>query len=126
MDMTAMTGDSSSAPGKGNWSARSAGERAGGQLRDVVAMPRLAQADRQAATAVLVPLLDTPAADRVWVAVAFLLGAIARDAFGNPDAVTGRAAGHRCEAVTHSETRVLYYLPTNLSAREIAGELHLS
>jgi hypothetical protein len=89
-------------------------------------MPRLAQADRQAATAVLVPLLDTPAADRVWVAVAFLLGAIARDAFGNPDAVTGRAAGHRCEAVTHSETRVLYYLPTNLSAREIAGELHLS
>jgi LuxR family transcriptional regulator, maltose regulon positive regulatory protein len=32
---------------------------------------------------------------------------------------------HR-EALTHGETRVLHYLPTNLSAREIAGELYLS
>jgi LuxR family transcriptional regulator, maltose regulon positive regulatory protein len=30
------------------------------------------------------------------------------------------------QALTHGETRVLHYLPTNLSAREIAGELHLS
>ncbi|HEX6451479.1 MAG TPA: LuxR C-terminal-related transcriptional regulator [Trebonia sp.] len=29
-------------------------------------------------------------------------------------------------ALTHGETRVLHYLPTNLSAREIAGELYLS
>jgi LuxR family transcriptional regulator, maltose regulon positive regulatory protein len=32
----------------------------------------------------------------------------------------------RLEALTDSETRVLYYLPTNLSAREIADELYLS
>jgi LuxR family maltose regulon positive regulatory protein len=30
------------------------------------------------------------------------------------------------EALTHGEIRVLHYLPTNLSAREIAGELYLS
>jgi hypothetical protein len=29
-------------------------------------------------------------------------------------------------ALTHGETRVLHYLPTILSAREIAGELYLS
>jgi DNA-binding CsgD family transcriptional regulator len=29
-------------------------------------------------------------------------------------------------ALTHGETRVLHYLPTSLSAREIAGELYLS
>jgi DNA-binding CsgD family transcriptional regulator len=29
-------------------------------------------------------------------------------------------------ALTDGETRVLHYLPTNLSAREIAGELYLS
>ena len=29
-------------------------------------------------------------------------------------------------ALTHGETRALHYLPTNLSAREIAGELYLS
>jgi LuxR family transcriptional regulator, maltose regulon positive regulatory protein len=29
-------------------------------------------------------------------------------------------------ALTHGESRVLHYLPTNLSAREIAGELYLS
>ena len=30
------------------------------------------------------------------------------------------------ETLTHGETRVLRYLPTNLTAREIAGELYLS
>jgi LuxR family maltose regulon positive regulatory protein len=30
------------------------------------------------------------------------------------------------EPLSESETRVLRYLPTNLSMREIAGELHLS
>jgi len=30
------------------------------------------------------------------------------------------------QGLTHGETRVLHYLPTNLSAREIAGELYLS
>jgi LuxR family transcriptional regulator, maltose regulon positive regulatory protein len=37
----------------------------------------------------------------------------------------GRPVGHP-EVLTACETRVLHYLPTNLSAREIAGELHLS
>jgi hypothetical protein len=35
-------------------------------------------------------------------------------------------AGRTDAALTHGETRVLHYLPTNLSAREIAGELYLS
>jgi LuxR family transcriptional regulator, maltose regulon positive regulatory protein len=42
-----------------------------------------------------------------------------------PAALPGPPARH-LEALTHGETRVLHYLPTNLSAREIAGELHLS
>jgi LuxR family maltose regulon positive regulatory protein len=37
-----------------------------------------------------------------------------------------RTPARHLEALTHGETRVLYYLPTNLSAREIADELHLS
>ncbi len=179
--MTAMIGESSSsAHGRGKRPARSAGERTSGEIRDVVAMPRLAQADRQA-TAVLTPLPDIPQAHQVWVAAAFLLGAIARDALGDPDAAARAlqhaldlaepdqalypflshppgppdrqerhpdgnltsqttnvpTGGHRPasppppqtrhpETLTHGETRVLRYLPTNLTAREIAGELHLS
>ena len=43
-----MIGDSSSsAHGRGKRPARSAGERRSGEIRDLVAMPRLAQADRQ-------------------------------------------------------------------------------
>jgi LuxR family maltose regulon positive regulatory protein len=34
--------------------------------------------------------------------------------------------GNRRLALTHGEIRVLHYLPTNLSAREIAGELYVS
>ena len=75
-------------------------------------------------------------ADTVWVAAWFLLGAIARDALGDPDAARRglqRALDLaepdqmlRREALTPGEIRVLYYLPTNLSAREIARELYLS
>ena len=54
----------------------------------------------------------------LWVAAAFLLGALARDMAEDPN------QGHAL--LTHGETRVLQYLPTNLSAREIAGELYLS
>ena len=69
-----MIGDSSSgAHGTGTRPVRSAGERTSGEIRDVAATSRLAQADRQA-TAVLTPLLDIPQAHRVWVAAAFLLG----------------------------------------------------
>jgi LuxR family maltose regulon positive regulatory protein len=67
-------------------------------------------------------------AERVWVMAAFLLGAIARGALGEP-AGAGRpltSAGRRRVALTQGETRVMQYLPTNLSAREIADELYLS
>ena len=65
--------------------------------------------------------VDVQGAYRVWV-TAFLLGAIARDTFIDPYAADAR----RLEALTNGETRVLHYLPTNLSAREIADELYLS
>lgn len=74
---------------------------------------------------------DIPSAYRVWVATAFLLGAMARDTFGDPNAA-GRALldytadARGLDVLTHGETRVLQYLPTNLSAREIAGDLYLS
>jgi ATP/maltotriose-dependent transcriptional regulator MalT len=72
-------------------------------------------------------LSDLPSAHRVWVAAAFLLAAIAHDAFGDPapGAAAVLAERHH-ESLTHGESRVLHYLPTNLSAREIAGELYLS
>jgi ATP/maltotriose-dependent transcriptional regulator MalT len=71
---------------------------------------------------------DVPTAQRVWVAAAFLLAAIARDALGDPADPGGplTSAGRHREMLTRGETRVLHYLPTNLSAREIAGELYLS
>jgi DNA-binding CsgD family transcriptional regulator len=70
---------------------------------------------------------DIPSAYRVWVATAFLLGAMARDTFADRRAMLDYTADARgLEALTHGETRVLNYLPTNLSAREIAGELYLS
>jgi DNA-binding CsgD family transcriptional regulator len=91
---------------------------------------RLATGDWPA-TAALVPLLEVPVAYRVWVAAAFLLGAITRDTLADPDAAGRAVARHggeacRLEALTNGETRVLRYLPTNLSAREIAEELYLS
>jgi LuxR family maltose regulon positive regulatory protein len=152
--------------------------------RRPVASARHGAAAVQSAAAVLTPLLDGPRRDQVWVAAAFLLGAIACDTLGNPQAaeralqhaldlagpdqmlspffshpsrgvperhdrypsadgtLTGPTAGppsgadrlaslartpaRHLEALTHGETRVLAYLPTNLSAREIAGELYLS
>jgi LuxR family maltose regulon positive regulatory protein len=127
---------------------------------------------------------SVPWVHRVWVAVAFLLGAISRDVPGDPDAVRPtleraldlaeadqlllprltppapglpeRRAQHPAApaasiseivdllaqssepaatpagpglpggALTRCEARVLRYLPTHLSAREIAGELCLS
>ena len=182
--MTAMISDSSSrAHGKGKRPPRSGGERTSGEIRDICARRRLAPAGQPAA-AVLTPLLDGPRPDRVLVAAAFLLGAIARDTLGDPDAAgaalqhaldlaepdqvlfpflghpppgpPGRqdrhpsaggtlvrqtvdvlagadrpaspphTAGRHLDALTRGETRVLHYLPTNLSAREIADELYLS
>jgi DNA-binding CsgD family transcriptional regulator len=115
-----ISDSSLTAPAKDKASARSVGGYASRQTRDVIAQPRLAQVDRPS-TAVYTPLLDVQGAYRAWV-TAFLLGAIARDMLADPSAADER----RLEALTHGETRVLHYLPTNLSAREIAGELYLS
>ena len=153
--MTAMISDPASrGHAKGKSPARSAGERTSGETRDGFARPWLAQGD-QPATAVLMPLLDAPGAYRIWVAAAFLLETIARDILGDTD-TAGPAQWHHApdealisetadllarvdkpasppgkltrppETLTHGETRVLHYLPTNLSAREIADELYLS
>ena len=145
-DMTATISNfSSRAHGDGKPSARSAGIRRGTEMSDVFARPRLAPGSRPA-TATAMPLPDVPGAHRAWILAAFLLGTIVRDALGDPDAA-GRALqraldlaepdqvlfprvidpppGH-LEALSRSEIRVLRYLHTNLSAREIAGELYLS
>src|ERR1700744_4004748 len=75
----------------------------------------------------LAPALDGPAAHRAWVLAGFLLGAIARETFAGPDAAGhGRRDRAASLALTRGEARVLRYLPTNLSAREIADELYLS
>jgi LuxR family maltose regulon positive regulatory protein len=159
-------------------------DRDRGLMRVSMAALRLAQHDPHAATAALAPVLDgsAPVEHPVWLAEAFLLEAIARDALGDP-AGAGRAleraldlaerdgallvfvlfpapgllerhAQHQTahaallaeirsllagqapappagpqpplEALSGSEIRVLRYLPTNLSAVEIAGELYLS
>jgi LuxR family transcriptional regulator, maltose regulon positive regulatory protein len=61
------------------------------------------------------------------VLVAFLLGTMAREMPGGPAAGLARRPPAAAEvALTQGETRVLHYLPTNLSAREIARELFLS
>ncbi len=74
-------------------------------------------------TAVLVPVPDDPRPGRAWVVAAFLLGAIAR---ADRPAAPPRTRARHLQALTHGETRVLRYLPTNLSAREIADELYMS
>jgi ATP/maltotriose-dependent transcriptional regulator MalT len=82
---------------------------------------------RRAAAPVPAPAPDGPASHRAWLMVAFLLGTMARETLGDP--ATGRAQrplGGSAVALTQGETRVLHYLPTNLSAREIARELYLS
>jgi LuxR family transcriptional regulator, maltose regulon positive regulatory protein len=70
---------------------------------------------------------DGLGAHRLWVMVAFLLGAIARETLGDPEAARpAPRSSAACGALTHGETRVLQYMPTNLSAREIARELCVS
>jgi ATP/maltotriose-dependent transcriptional regulator MalT len=95
-------------------------------------------ADRPA-TAGLTSLADVAGAYRVCMVAAFLLGTIARDALGDADTAARALRRHtvgatsppgrparNLDALTFGETRVLHYLPTNLSAREIASELYLS
>ena len=160
-------------------------DRDGGAMRTGLAVLRLAQDNPHAAIAALAPVLDgsAPVPWPGWLAQAFLLEAIARDAVGDP-AAAGRAleraldlaepdgalfwfllhpvpgllqrqarqrtahpaliadilsllagrtlapppAGPRppLEPLSGSEIRVLRYLPTNLSMRQIAGELYVS
>jgi LuxR family transcriptional regulator, maltose regulon positive regulatory protein len=73
------------------------------------------------------PELDGPGARRLWVMTVLFMDAIARQARSDP-APAGRAprGGNVGPPLTYGETRVLHYLPTNLSAREIADELCLS
>jgi len=155
------------------------------EVRIAAAALRLAQHDPAAASATVAPILDGSVTGgwRSWLAEAFLLEAIARDALGDP-----AAAGHALERaldlaepdgallwfllhpvpellerharqrsvhaaliaqildllagngpepppaeprllldpLSRSEIRVLRYLPTHLSAPEIAGELSVS
>jgi len=156
-----------------------------GETHIATAVLRLAQDDPHASAAALAPVLDGSASvlSWGWLAHAFLLEAIARDALGD-EAAAGRAleraldlaepdgallwfrlhpvpgllkrqarhgtahaaliaeilsllAGSRSapppagprpalEPLSGSELRVLRYLPTNLTAPEIAGELYVS
>jgi LuxR family maltose regulon positive regulatory protein len=160
-------------------------DRDHGEMHIVTAVLRLAQHDPSAAAVALAPVVGGSDAvlPRFWLAHAFLLEAIARDALSDP-AAAGRAleraldlaepdgalwafllhpapgllerhAGHGTahaaliaeilsllagraparppdarepplEPVTDSELRVLRYLPTNLTAPEIASELYVS
>jgi hypothetical protein len=89
-DMTAMISDPSpEARGESPHRVRSDGDRASEHLREVFAGSRSAQHELQATTAALTPLHDgsVPQVHRIWVAAAFLLGVISRDALGDPDAV---------------------------------------
>src|SRR5579862_2306450 len=156
-----------------------------GEIRIATAALRLARDDPHAASAALAPVLNSsaPVSLAIWLAQAFLLEAIARDALGDPTAA-GRAleraldlaepdgalgsfllhpapgllerhARHRTahasllmevrgllagwsnapattgpqrllEPLRNSELRVLRYLPSDLTAPEIAAELYVS
>ena len=159
-------------------------ERDSGQIRNAVAVLRIAQGDPQAATVALAPVIGgsvpLPTA-LLWEIQAFLLEAIARDALGDPGAARraleraldlakpedllfpfllhpapGLLDRHRrlgtahavliaeilnvlsgssahaepppglIEPLSQGEIRVLGYLPTKLSAPEIADQLYLS
>jgi LuxR family maltose regulon positive regulatory protein len=161
-------------------------ERDRGEMRNAIAVLRLAQDDPAAATQALAPVIDgsvhlTNA--HLWIVQAFLLDAIARDALGDGaaarralehaldlakpegllfpflfDPAPGLLERHRRTGSAHAvliseilnvlagrkpaeplgessrlreplsqgEMRVLRYLPTKLSAPEIARELYLS
>jgi LuxR family maltose regulon positive regulatory protein len=161
-------------------------ERERGEMRIAEASLRLAQDDPKAAIAVLAPIIDGSAPlqnAHLWEVQAFLLQAIACDAFGDAGAargaleraldraepegllfpflydpapglldrqrrhgtahagliaeilnvLAGRKPGSQPagpqrlrEPLSHAEARVLRYLPTKLSAPEIADELYLS
>jgi LuxR family transcriptional regulator, maltose regulon positive regulatory protein len=89
--------------------------------------PRLVPAVRAGRPAAPALERDGQRTRRLWVMMALLLGAIARETVRDQGAVrrVPRAATGDT-SLTHGETRVLHYLPTNLSAREIGRELCVS
>ena len=162
-------------------------ERGGAEIRNVIALLRLAQHDPQGAAAALAPVVDGSVRTHpVWLVAAALLEAMARDALGDPAAAAraleraldlaapdlvlfpflihpapgllerhardcakhaalvaeilsllpegpegpeghgGMASPRLAGPLSQSEIRVLRYLPTNLSAPEIARELSVS
>jgi LuxR family maltose regulon positive regulatory protein len=161
-------------------------ERDSAEMRNAIAVSRLAQDDPQAATVALAPVIDGSASlvnASLWIVQAWLLEAIARDALGDAgaarraleraldlakpesllfpflfDPAPGLLERHRRHGTAHavmiseilnvlagrkpaaspgtaerlreplsqSEIRVLRYLPTKLSAPEIADQLYVS
>jgi ATP/maltotriose-dependent transcriptional regulator MalT len=87
---------------------------------------RVPLGNAQAATVMLSSPLDDRAsvmALRGWLIQSLLLEAITRDAFGDR-AAAEQSLGHALDLARTD--RVLRYLSTDLSTREIAGELYLS
>jgi LuxR family maltose regulon positive regulatory protein len=77
------------------------GEREGGEMRNAIALLRLAQRDPLAATAALAPVLDgSVRVHLMWVVAAALLEAIARDELGDPVAAE-RAIEHALDLAEH-------------------------
>jgi hypothetical protein len=66
--------------------ARAGDARANEEIGEVFADQPLAEADWQTAMSALAPLFDVPGGNRASVVAAFMLGAIACEALGDPDA----------------------------------------
>src|SRR5260370_240670 len=94
--------------------------RDSGEIRIATAALRLAQDDPHAASAALAPVLDAsaPVPLAIWLAQAFLLEAIARDALGDP-AAAGRAVERALALAEHPGTlgSVLLHPPPPLTER---------
>ena len=82
-------------------------ERESGEMRNVIALLRLAQRDPHGAAAALAPVLDgSVRVHPVWVVSAALLEAIARDELGDP-----AAAGHAVERALDLAEPDLVFFP---------------
>jgi len=130
---------------EGEYALRSEVEPATGMLFHLVrGLLEIAQGNPRAATAALAPVLDSPA-PQVWLIAGFLLAASARDALGEREAAgrtlergldlaapatpatpVARPPERLPEPISQAEARVLRFLPTSLSAPEIARELYVS
>jgi LuxR family maltose regulon positive regulatory protein len=114
----------------------SAQGRASGEMRMAIAALRIAQGDPHAATVALAPVLSGTAAvpPTTWLAHAYLLEALARDALGDP-AAAGDALRRALEIATpdraltafffHPPTRQLFdrYAPDRGAQAALAAEI---